>query len=160
MEMRRTERLVSDPEAIYAILKKCTTISLGMNGEGVPYVVPMTFGCSLENRVITVYFHSAQEGRKQELLAKNPHVCVEGHLYYATVRTQGGGITAKYESVIGTGIAEKLTERVEKIAAIRVMLDQYRESGFPAESCKGLDRCDVYRVRLEEVQGKHNLEKD
>ena len=37
------------------------------------------------------------------------------------------------------------------------MLEHYKHSGFPAESCKGLPDCAVFKVVLTEVSGKHNL---
>ncbi|MCQ2401665.1 MAG: pyridoxamine 5'-phosphate oxidase family protein [Lachnospiraceae bacterium] len=155
--MRRSDREITDIEKIYDILNRCDTINLGMNGGKASYVIPMTFGCALENGQITVYFHSAQGGRKWEILNIDPNVCVEAHLYYKTVKTEGGGITAKYESVIGTGIAEKVEDKAEKVSSFKVMLDHYKESGFPAESCKELEKCEVFKVVLTEVSGKHNL---
>lgn len=157
MEMRRKEREITDLNQIYDILFRCDTITLGMNGGAAPYVIPMTFGCAVENGQIAVYFHSATGGRKWDILNSDPNVCVEAHLYYKTVRTEGGGITAKYESVIGTGKAEPVTDKAEKVAAFKIMLDHYKQSGFPAESCKGLDNCEVFKVLLTEVSGKHNL---
>ena len=156
MEMRRKDREVKGLDAIYDILRRCDTVTLGMNGGEAPYVIPMTFACAIEDGQIAVYFHSALGGRKWEILNRDPHVCVEAHLYYKTVRTDGG-ITAKYESVIGTGVAEQLTDNVSKVAAFKLMLEQYKHSGFPAESCKGLPNCAVFRVALTEVSGKHNL---
>ncbi|MCQ2417373.1 MAG: pyridoxamine 5'-phosphate oxidase family protein [Oscillospiraceae bacterium] len=156
MEMRRKDREVTDINQIYDILSRCDTITLGMNGGTAPYVIPMTFGCSLSEGKITIYFHSALGGRKWEILNRDPNVCAEAHLYYQTVKTNGG-ITAKYESVIGTGTAEMITEKSEKVAAFQYMLDHYKHSGFPAESCKGLPNCAVFKVVLTEVSGKHNL---
>lgn len=156
MEMRRKDREITDINLIYDILRRCDTITLGMNGGIAPYVIPMTFACSLENGRITVYFHSARGGRKWEILNQDPNVCVEAHLYYKTVQV-GSGITAKYESVIGTGIAEKVEDKADKVAAFKLMLDQYAQSGFPAESCKGLPNCEVFKVVLTDVSGKHNL---
>lgn len=156
MEMRRKDREVTDPEQIFDILNRCDTMTLAMNGGTEPYVIPMTFGCTLEDGRITVYFHSARGGRKWEILNRDPHVSVEAHLYYKTVQ-EGSGITAKYESVIGTGVAEPVEDKGDKVAAFRVMLDHYKHSGFPAQSCKGLPDCTVFKVVLTEVSGKHNL---
>ena len=127
-----------------------------MNGDGFPYLIPMTFGCTLNDGKITVYFHSAAAGRKWELLAKDPRVCVEAHLYDRVERTEGG-ITAKYESVIGTGRAVRLTEQADKVAAFKIMLAHYDNTGFPITSCKGLSQAEVFAVTLDEVSGKHNL---
>ena len=156
MEMRRKDREITDLNQIYDILCRCDTINLGMNGGTAPYVIPMTFACSIEDGQITVYFHSALGGRKWEILNHDPNVCVEAHLYYKTVEAKGG-ITAKYESVIGTGIAEKLEAKEQKVEAFKYMLEHYKHSGFPAESCKGLPDCAVFKVVLTEVSGKHNL---
>ena len=156
MEMRRKDREVTDLNEIYDILCRCDTISLGMNGGKAPYVIPMTFACSMEDGAITIYFHSAMGGRKWEILNVDPNVCIEAHLYYKTVQ-EDGRITAKYESVIGTGVAERLETKEEKVAAFKYMLEHYRYSGFPAESCKGLPDCAVFKVKLTEVSGKHNI---
>lgn len=155
--MRRDDRAVEDINAIYDILRRCDTISLGMNAGEYPYIIPMTFGCELKDGQITVYFHSAPAGRKFDILKKDPHVGVEASLYYKVEERGPGSITAIYESVIGTGVAEMLSTREEKIAAFKVMLDHYKESGFPASSCKGLPNCECFKVVLTEVSGKHNL---
>lgn len=156
MEMRRKDREIKDLNQIFDILNRCDTINLGLNGGIAPYVIPMTFACSLENGQITVYFHSAPDGRKWEILNCDPNVCVEAHLYYKTVK-EGNGITAKYESVIGTGVAEKVEDNKDKVSAFKLMLEHYKQSGFPAESCKGLPNCTVFKVVLTDVSGKHNM---
>ncbi len=155
--MRRTEREVTSIDSIFDILSRCTVIRIAMNDETSPYIIPMTFGPEFTDGKIVVYFHSALEGRKNELLAKNPNVTVEADLYYRTEET-GMGITAKYESVIGHGKAERLTETKEKVHGLKIILDHYSRSGFPVESCKGLSKCDVFKVVLDEVSGKHNID--
>ncbi len=155
--MRRTEREVNDISSIYDILSRCNVIHIAINDNPCPYIIPMTFGPELEDGKIIIYFHSALEGKKNDLIALDNHVSVEAALYYRTEET-GMGITAKYESVIGTGRAEKLVETKEKVHGLKVILDHYSRSGFPVESCKGLSKCDVYRVVLETITGKHNIE--
>jgi len=154
--MRRNDRVVNDINDIYGILKRCTTINLGMNAGDYPYVIPMTFGCSLEDGKITVYFHCASEGRKIDLLKEDSRVCVEGHIYDRIVNKDNNDITALYESVIGFGKAEYIDDPKEKVEAIKIMLAQYDSSGFPAESCVGLTRVEAYKIVLDEVAGKRN----
>ena len=155
--MRRDDREIKEIDRIYDILTRCDTMRLGMNGGEYPYVIPMTFGCEMIDGQIVIYFHSAKGGRKWEILGKDPKVCVEADLYYQVKRTEGGGITAIYESVIGTGDVEVVTEQAEKVRIFKNMLDHYKESGFPASSCKGLPFVEVFRVVLKEVSGKANL---
>lgn len=155
--MRRIEREVTDISSIYDILSRCTVIRIAMNDDVFPYIIPMTFGVEENEGKIIIYFHSALEGKKNDLLNLDNHVAVEADLYYRTEET-GKGITARYESIIGTGRAEKLVETKDKVHGLKVILDHYSRSGFPVESCKGLSKCDVYRIVLENVTGKHNLE--
>ena len=154
--MRRSDREITDLNEIFAMLDRCTTINIGFNTDAYPYVIPMTFGSALEDGKITVYFHCAGEGRKLELLAKDDRVCVEGHIYERTELTEGGGITAKYESVIGFGKAVLIEDQQDKINALKVMLDHYNSSGFPVTSCTGLSKVIVYKIVLNEVTGKRN----
>jgi len=156
MEMRRKDREVTDLNEIYDILSRCDTMSLGINGGEVPYVIPMTFACALENEQIVIYFHSAQGGRKWEILNRDPNVCVEAHLYYKAVE-EAGMVTAKYESVIGIGKVQAIESKEDKVAALKLVLDHYKQSGFPTESCKGLNACTLFKVPLTEVSGKRNL---
>ncbi len=154
--MRRDDREVCGIAEIFDILSRCDTIRLGMNGGEYPYVIPMTFGAEIAGDRIVVYFHSAGAGRKWEILQRDPRVCVEADLYYQVERREGS-VTAKYESVIGTGTAERLTEQKDKVAALRLMLEHYKESGFPVTSCTGLATVEVFRVPLPEITGKMNL---
>lgn len=158
--MRRSDREITDLREIYGMLNRCTSISLGINTGDCPYVIPMTFGCRMEDGKIAVYFHCAGAGRKWELLHRDPRVCVEGHIYKRVTMNGTNEITAEYESVIGCGTARLLEEREEKVDAIRVMLEHYQSSGFPATSCQGLNRVQVYRVVLDQVTGKRNIQDD
>lgn len=155
--MRREDREITDINDIFDILNRCTTINLGMNDDEYPYIIPMTFGCGIENGKICIYFHCAGEGHKWELLHKDPRVCVEAHLYERVEMVGSNDITARYESVIGFGNAKQIETNEEKIHAMKIMLDHYNSSGFPVSSCIGMSRVKVYRIVLDRVTGKRNL---
>lgn len=155
--MRRTEREITSIDTIYDILSRSNVIRIAMNDSEYPYVIPMTFGCEKTDDKIVIYFHSALIGHKNSLLECDNRVTVEADFYYRTEESEKG-ITAKYESVIGSGRAEKLLETKDKVHGLKVILDHYARSGFPVESCRGLSKCDVYSIVLETVTGKHNLD--
>lgn len=155
--MRREDREIKSLEDIYDVLERCDVIRIAMNAGDAPYVVPMTFGCNMEGGKIVIYFHSAGEGRKNDLLAKDPRVCVEADLYYQVEELGQGGITAYFESVIGTGRVEPLTEKADKVSGLKYILLHYKKSGFPVTSCSGLEHVSVFRIELDEVSGKHNI---
>lgn len=62
--MRRADREVKSAEEIRAIFALCKTCHVAMVDEGMPYVVPLSFGYELQDGELTLFFHSAKVGRK------------------------------------------------------------------------------------------------
>jgi uncharacterized protein len=110
-----TDREVKSIDNIYDILSRCKIIRIAMNDSEVPYVVPMNFGLERDGDRIIIYFHSAVEGHKTELLKKDNRVFIEADLYYKVEETMGE-ITQRYESVMGCGTAEQLKKAEDKVS--------------------------------------------
>ena len=66
--MRRKDREISDYSEIIRIIESCSVCRLGLMDENEAYIVPMNFGYIVENKELTLYFHSAKEGRKIDLM--------------------------------------------------------------------------------------------
>ena len=60
--MTRREFEVTDPEVIRDILDSSSYLHLGLVDEGMPYVVPMNYGYTLEEGKLVLYLHSATKG--------------------------------------------------------------------------------------------------
>jgi len=75
--MRRNDRAVDSLTEITSILEDCQVCRLAMCDEDMPYIVPLNFGYTLTDGVLTLYFHCAPEGRKVDILRRNPRVCFE-----------------------------------------------------------------------------------
>ena len=75
--MRRKEREVTDIKEIREVLDSCKVCRLGIADEGGAYIVPLNYGYRLEDGVLTLYFHGAKEGKKLDLIRKNPEVGFE-----------------------------------------------------------------------------------
>jgi nitroimidazol reductase NimA-like FMN-containing flavoprotein (pyridoxamine 5'-phosphate oxidase superfamily) len=71
--MRRSEREIKDRALIDAIIRQCQVCRLGLSDGEEPYIVPLCFGYDGE----TLYFHSAPEGKKLDILRNNSRVCFE-----------------------------------------------------------------------------------
>lgn len=69
--MRRKDREVTDPERIREIIKSCDCCRIGLVDDGVPYIVPLSFGYVQEGEMGCFYFHGASQGRKLELSRQN-----------------------------------------------------------------------------------------
>ena len=105
--MRRKDREVSNMEDIREIIEKCKVCHLAMADKGMPYVVPLSFGYRIDGVELTLYFHSANEGRKIAILKESGGVCFEmadeGKLGLVEDPCNSGYF---YESVIGFGQVE------------------------------------------------------
>ena len=65
--MRRKDKEITDIESIEKIIHKAKVCRLALSLDDTPYVVPVCFGYSAE----TIYFHSAKEGKKIDIIKKN-----------------------------------------------------------------------------------------
>lgn len=154
--MMRKDRQVTDPAEIFSILTRCDTLRIAMQGEEYPYVVPVSFGAELVDGQIRVYFHCARRGQKVDCLTKNPKVCVEADTFLCT-QALSNGITTRYESVIGFGTCQIVTEPAELRHGFRLLLDHYGYADRLPEDCGNLSSALLYRIRLDSVTGKRNL---
>lgn len=146
--MRRKDREISDFNSIVSFVESCDTIRLGINADGYPYVVPLSFGFSAYDGKITFYFHCAKTGKKVDLISRNNKVCVEADVNHGFVMT-----TADYQSFIGFGTVIKC-EGEEKIKGLDLLMKHCGYDGFHTEECRELDVTDVYRIDLDEFTCK------
>jgi nitroimidazol reductase NimA-like FMN-containing flavoprotein (pyridoxamine 5'-phosphate oxidase superfamily) len=155
MKMRRTDREITDFNEIIDVLRRSDTIRLGLNSDPYPYIVPLSFGFEVLNDKISIYFHGAKEGLKHDLIAKNPHVCVEADIFHRYAETPQNSITTEYESFIGFGIAE-LTAGEEAIKGMDLLLEHCGYAGFEYDR-KALDFTAIYRITLDSFTGKRRF---
>ena len=75
--MRKADREVKDRNDVFEIVKKGRICHLCINDDVYPYIVPLNYGYEVIGDELYLYFHSAMEGRKIDLLKKNNHVSFE-----------------------------------------------------------------------------------
>ncbi len=148
--MRRKDKEITDPEAIVSIIRRSTVCRLGMSDDGQPYVIPMSFGYQDG----AVYFHCAPEGRKIEILRKNPRVCIE---FDVDCLLKTGDSACKwgfhFNSAIAFGVAAIIEDSTEKQAGLDIIMRQYSGDVF-MYSESALDKIVVIRVNVTELTGK------
>ena len=130
--MRRSKNEIADKALIDAIIRECRVCRLGLSDGKEPYIVPLCFG--YDGQVL--YFHSASEGRKIDILRKNNRVCFEFDIPGEMKESEQGckwGI--RYRSVIGYGTAELVDNGEAKRNALEILMAQYsgKKYIFPAE---------------------------
>ncbi len=148
--MRRKEREIKDQKEIENILKACSVCRLAMVDGDKPYLVPMNFGY----RDGALYLHSAREGKKIELIKKNPEICFEVD---EIVRFRKAKLACdwgvEYKSVIGSGKAVFLTGPEEKRRAFDIIMAQYSDEAFDY-SDNMLEKTLVIKIEIETMTGK------
>jgi len=151
--MRRADKQITNIMELEAILRSAQICHLSMVDEGKPYVVPLNFG--YEDNAL--YFHSAPEGRKINILRKNPEVCFSVVARHEIVVSERAcSWTAEFSSVTGTGKAAILTDRAGKEKGLTVLMSQYSDEKYDF-SDEDLDGVVIIRVEINEMTGKSNV---
>ena len=152
--MRRKDREVTEPAEIADILLSCRTACIAMVDHELPYVVPMNYGYELTHDTLVLYFHSAKEGRKLDVLRRCGKVCFsvfsEGEPVHAETPCNSGYY---YSSVIGNGTVEFIDDLAEKKAALQKLV--FHQTGRQVDFTDGqADSVCVFKIVSTDYTGK------
>lgn len=151
--MRRKDREVAFLGEKLQIMEKCDVCYVSFMGEEYPYTVPMNFGMEVDGEKVKLYFHCAQEGKKLELMRRNPKVSFAmscDHLFEGS----GASSTMRYASVCGNGRLA-VVEVDEKLRGLKAILGHYGQQ-LQELPQKALDTVCVLRLEVHELTGKRN----
>ena len=146
--MRRKDREISDLGEIESIIQRADICRLAFCDRGKPYVVPLCFGY----RRGAVYFHSAREGRKLDMLRNDRRVCFEMDIDQELIRSIDR-CSMRYRSVIGSGLARIVEERDVMAEALDLIMRHYRQEPF-IYSEEAVESTIIIKVEIEELTGK------
>jgi uncharacterized protein len=110
-----------------------------------PYVVPIHYAYDIRN----IYVYTT-EGKKSEIIEKNPHVCLQ----IEDVRDN-----KHWKSVIVTGIAKRLTDEKKRKTALQAIVD-VNPTLTPAVSIQWMDNWVrenievIYSIRPVKITGR------
>jgi len=148
--MRKKEKEITDIEEIEKIIKKAKVCHLGLVDNDEPYIVPVNFGYDRN----ALYFHSALEGRKVELIKKNNKICFEIDTDVEIVSSEKPcDWTTKYRSVIGVGRAHILNSDEDKAHGLSLIMKQYSD-GEPGLDFEKLNSVLIVKIDIESITGK------
>lgn len=156
--MRRSDREVKKFEDIVAIMEKCDVCRVALNNDGYPYILPLNFGMCVKGEKIELYFHGAIEGTKYDLIAKDNRAGFEmdcGHKLVTEM--ERGSCTMEYESVIGQGHIEMISDE-EKDNALHILMRHYHQEEFPFNKAI-IPNTKVFKLVVEKVTGKRRMKK-
>lgn len=155
--MRRKDREVTDIKEMETMIQECKVCHLAMTDGLVPYVVPLNFGyVLLADGTLELYFHSAKEGKKLEILKQNNKVSFElsceGELTVAEPACNSG---CYFSSVIGFGEVVFLEAAEEKCEALSVLFQHQTGKDVTFEAAQAEHVC-IYKVVSRDFTGKRN----
>jgi len=153
--MRRKEKELLDQESIKAIIRECSVCRLGLSVNDNPYIVPVSFGFD----GLSIYFHTAIEGKKIEYIQAINKVCFEFEhkLQLAPDQKDPCKWTFSFQTVIGYGKIHELMEKDQKINGLSHIMAQYskRKWVFNEEILKMIR---LWKISIENMTAKQSIE--
>lgn len=152
--MRRKDREITELSKIEDILARARVVHLGLSDDGMPYVVPMHYGYTLENGRLTLYLHSAREGRKLDVLRANANVFVEIDADEALIpKPDACGYSASFSCVMGSGKATLVEDAAEKCKGLSILMRTQTGRAFSVTEEMAQSVC-VIRVDVDAFTAK------
>ena len=151
--MRRADKKIKDNRQIDEIIQKANCCRIALVDGNQPYIVPVSFAISTNH----LYFHSAKEGRKINILRKNNAVCfeidTEGEIVEGQRACSWG---MKYVSVIGFGQAFFIEDNAGKKKALDLLMEKYAGIGSFSYADDELDKIIIIDIKIDKISGKQS----
>ncbi|MCX6094539.1 MAG: pyridoxamine 5'-phosphate oxidase family protein [Candidatus Bipolaricaulota bacterium] len=148
--MRRSDREIRDRGAIDRVLHAASVCHLALCDGDRPYVVPMSYGYDGER----LYFHCASDGRKLDVIRRNPNACFAVEVdVEVTARDTACSWGVHFQSVIGRGRISIVSDPEEKRRGLGALMAQYGGSSGGISDDAVCSVC-VLRLDVDEVSGK------
>lgn len=156
--MRRKDREVTDPVKIREIITACDCCRLGLQDGDRPYIVPMDFGFVERDGRYILYFHSAKEGRKIDLIRRTGWAAFEmdcGHEWVLGPRACDH--TSRFQCVMGGGPVTLLETEEEKRTGLSAILAHITGKDLWEFGEAALKETQVFRLDVEDLSCKVHL---
>ena len=153
--MTKRERQITELSQILDILDRGKVLHLGLCADNMPYVVPMNYGYTMEGEKLTVYLHSAVQGKKLDMIQANPNV-------FFAIDCDQIPFTGKlpcqyglaYSSIMGRGTAQLVEDVEEKKMAMSILMKTQTGKDFSFED-RLVSIVAVIRIDVTEYTAKH-----
>jgi uncharacterized protein len=150
--MRRKDKEIKDGQVIKEILEKSELCRIAVMDQEYPYIVPLYYGFKDQR----LYFHSAPQGKKIELLKKNNRVCFEIEYAHEIIKgTQPCAWTSRYRSVIGYGTIEIIDDKESIKEGMEIIMAHYGSTQNLFDE-KVMQRMVVLKLSIKELEGKQS----
>lgn len=148
--MRRKDKEIKDKIEIESIISRFAVCRIALCENNSPYIVPVCFGY-MDN---CLYFHSASDGKKIDIIKKNNRVCFEFDTHEGLIKSENPcDWDIKYHSVVGSGKAFFINDLEEKTKALNIITGHYSSDAFEYQE-NSVDNVTIIKVEIENITGK------
>jgi len=156
LKMRRKDKEISGTDEKLEIIAKCKVCRLGLSENNYPYIIPLNYGYSRDDGKLTLYFHSAPDGRKIDIIRKNNNACFEIDCDTNLIEGENPcNYSYEFKSIIGFGKIVLLSTKDEKIYGLNYLMKQQTgkdiKHGFSENELKNVV---VFKIQVDEFSGK------
>lgn len=156
--MRRKDREVTNLEVIGEIIAGCKVCSVAMQDKLGLYILPMNFGYSYKENKLTLFFHSAKEGRKLDAIRKDGKVAFEMNCNNKLIEAKAPcGYGSYFSSITGTGFATIVEDVEEKKQALTDILLHQAGKEFIFEDKHTNSVC-IFKIEVDSFCAKSHRE--
>ncbi len=153
--LRRSEKEITDPTEMWAIIAGQKYMTLALCRDNIPYLVTVNYGYVEAEQCL--YFHCAGEGKKIDYLRANPLVwgqIVEDNGY------QDGKCDHAFRSVQFQGHVTFVEDSEEKRRALALMIERLESDPQAVQArlltAVAVKKVTIGKVQIEMLSGKAN----
>ncbi len=152
--MRRKDREICDNQQLFQIIDNCKICRVAMQDQDGIYIVPLNFGYVYRKERLTLYFHSAKEGRKLNAIMKESRVGFEMDCEHRLIEAENAcSYGYAYQSIIGNGNAEIVDDCEERKRALAILMKHQTGKDFSFDD-KMIANVAVFKINVTSFTGK------
>lgn len=162
--MRRAKRQVTDAEQLRSIVDACKTVRVGVVDECGMFIVPMSFGYEWGSAAaglkLTLWLHSATEGRKARAFADGTRVAIEMDIEDGVITGDYScSYSYAYRSIMGQGSICAVEDSAAKLKGLGRIMEHMAPGSNIEFSDEVVERVAVWRIDVEQFTGKQRAAK-
>ena len=173
--MRLAKREITDPDALRAIVEACPIVRIGVvDNEGV-FVVPMSFGYDWEEVAstpgadapagdssshprLTLWLHSAREGRKAAAFDAGGRVAIEMDIQDGVISGDFAcAYSYAYRSIMGSGRITREDDPARMRHALARIMAHLAPDAPTDFADNAIARTNIYRIDVDHFTGKQRV---
>lgn len=156
--MRRKDREITDFSEILKIVDACEILRLGLADGHFPYIVPVNFAYTVNDKQFYFYIHGAMAGRKYELLRQNQFCSFEMDIPLGMeCIPDKKDVTMRYQSVMGQASVTFLEGTEKEHVMDTVLMARHAQTVHFDYNRSALARTAVAKLTVLSLSAKANL---